>query len=99
MSNRKGMATTLSGGAGAPATVNPIEGGPRICNFPRPRRFKGRGRMATAPSELWRERLTVPAYRVFDAARYASTTSQTIRNWEHPRDGIVSGRDEREGLS
>jgi uncharacterized protein (DUF433 family) len=58
--------------------------------------------MATAPSELWRERLTVPAYRVFEAARYARTTNQTIRNWEHIRDeqsGIVSRRDEGEGLS
>jgi uncharacterized protein (DUF433 family) len=57
---------------------------------------------AVAQAELWRERLTVPAYRVFEAARYARTTNQTIRNWEHIRDdrsGIVSRRDEGEGLS
>lgn len=30
----------------------------------------------------WRRRLTLPAYRVVDAARYAGVTSQTIHNWE-----------------
>jgi uncharacterized protein (DUF433 family) len=99
MPKREDMRASPAGITGAPATGNPIEGGPRICNFPRPRRFKGRGRMTTAPSEFWRERLTVPSYRVFDAARYARTTSQTIRNWEHTREAIVSKRDEGEGLS
>jgi uncharacterized protein (DUF433 family) len=55
-----------------------------------------------AQSALWRERLTAPAYRVFEAARYARTTQQTIGNWERIRDdraGAVTKRSEREGLS
>jgi uncharacterized protein (DUF433 family) len=55
-----------------------------------------------AQSSFWRERLTVPAYRVFEAARYARTTQQTIGNWERIRSnraGAVSKRDQREGLS
>lgn len=58
--------------------------------------------MAAAQSALWRERLTVPAYRVFEAARYAHTSQQTIGNWERLRGnrvGAVSRRGEREGLS
>ena len=58
--------------------------------------------MATASTEFWRERLTVPAYRVFEAARYARTSSQTIGNWEKLRGnhaGAVSTRDDGEGLS
>ena len=35
---------------------------------------------------LWRERLNVPAYRVFEAARYARTSQQTIGNWERVRE-------------
>jgi uncharacterized protein (DUF433 family) len=31
---------------------------------------------------LWRERLTVPAYKVADAARYAGTTTKTVNNWQ-----------------
>jgi uncharacterized protein (DUF433 family) len=30
----------------------------------------------------WRRRLTLPAYQVNEAARYARITSQTIRNWQ-----------------
>ena len=51
---------------------------------------------------LWRERLNVPAYRVFEAARYARTSQQTIGNWERVREnraGAVSTRGERKGLS
>jgi len=51
---------------------------------------------------LWRERLNVPAYRVFEAARYARTSQQTIGNWERIRGnriGAISTRGEREGLS
>jgi uncharacterized protein (DUF433 family) len=58
--------------------------------------------MSSASSTLWRERLAVPAYRVFEAARYARTTQQTIGNWERIRGnrrGAVSTRSEREGLS
>src|SRR3974390_1243557 len=60
-----------------------------------------RGRM-TAPSTLWRERLTVPAYQVGEAAKYAQTTPQTIGNWEKLRGnrrGAVSHRAKRTALS
>lgn len=81
----------------------PVEHQGRICDFPRPgRRGEGRGRMATAKTELWRERLTVPAYRVIEAARYARTSSQTIGNWQHLRGnhgGAISLRDAGDGLS
>jgi uncharacterized protein (DUF433 family) len=57
----------------------------------------------TAPHvEYWRERLTVPAYRVTEAARYARTTKETIGNWQRvrgTRPGAISKRAEREGLS
>jgi uncharacterized protein (DUF433 family) len=36
---------------------------------------------AVRPHEFWRERLSVPNYRVSEAARYAHITDQTIRNW------------------
>lgn len=57
--------------------------------------------MATAHSELWRKRLNVPAYRIMEAARYARTSNQTIRNWEKIRgnSSVVTGRDVREDLS
>jgi uncharacterized protein (DUF433 family) len=58
--------------------------------------------MATAKTELWRERLTVPAYRVFEAARYARTSHQTIGNWQRIRGnhgGAISARDDGEALS
>jgi uncharacterized protein (DUF433 family) len=58
--------------------------------------------MTIAHTAFWRERLTVPAYRVFEAARYARTSPQTIGNWEELRGnkrGVVSARDNREGLS
>src|ERR1700693_2883785 len=35
----------------------------------------------------WKRRLTLPAYQVNEAARYARVTSQTIRNWQSARDG------------
>ena len=56
----------------------------------------------TAPSTLWRERLTVPAYQVGEAAKYAQTTPQTIGNWEKLRGnrrGAVSHRAKRTALS
>jgi uncharacterized protein (DUF433 family) len=57
--------------------------------------------VATAPTELWRERLTAPAYRILEAARYARTSNQTIRNWENLRRGrpVVTSRPDREALS
>lgn len=30
----------------------------------------------------WKRRLTLPAYKVGDAARYAGISSQTILNWQ-----------------
>lgn len=39
----------------------------------------------------WKDRLTVPAYRVKDAARYASTSTKTIGNWQR-LGGAVSRR-------
>jgi uncharacterized protein (DUF433 family) len=41
--------------------------------------------MTTAQTNLWRERLRAPAYRVAEAARYARTTTQTIGNWQRIR--------------
>lgn len=32
----------------------------------------------------WRARLSVPAYRIGDAARYAETSVQTVARWIHP---------------
>jgi uncharacterized protein (DUF433 family) len=57
--------------------------------------------VATAHSELWRKRLNAPAYRIMEAARYARTSNQTIRNWEKIQGNsrIVSPRDLREDLS
>ncbi len=57
--------------------------------------------MTAAQSALWRERLNVPAYRVFEAARYARTSQQTIGNWERLRGdrAAVTKRGEREALS
>jgi uncharacterized protein (DUF433 family) len=57
--------------------------------------------VATAHTELWRKRLSAPAYRIMEAARYARTSNQTIRNWERIRGNhrVVSGRKDREDLS
>lgn len=41
--------------------------------------------MTAAQTNLWRERLRAPAYRVAEAARYARTTTQTIGNWQRIR--------------
>jgi uncharacterized protein (DUF433 family) len=38
--------------------------------------------VSVATSEPWKARLTIPNYRVFDAARYARVSSQTIANWQ-----------------
>jgi uncharacterized protein (DUF433 family) len=56
---------------------------------------------ATAHTELWQKRLSVPAYRIMEAARYARTSNQTIRNWEKIRGNqrVVSRREDREDLS
>lgn len=38
--------------------------------------------MATLHTNLWRERLHLPSYRVVEAARYARTSTQTVNNWQ-----------------
>jgi uncharacterized protein (DUF433 family) len=79
-----------------------VEGRSRICDSARSGgRCRGRRRMTVAHTAFWRERLTVPAYRVFEAALYALTSQTTIGNWEELRGNrrVVSGRDEGEGLS
>ena len=53
----------------------------------------------TAHSELWQKRLAAPAYRIMEAARYARTSNQTIRNWEKIARPVVTKRDAREDLS
>jgi len=80
-----------------------LRGVREYANLPRPG-GRGRvvGRMTATHSTFWRERLTVPAYRVTEAARYAHTSKQTISNWQRihgNRAGVISKRDEREGLS
>jgi uncharacterized protein (DUF433 family) len=57
--------------------------------------------MALAAHQLWTKRLTVPAYPVSEAARYARTTPQTINNWQRNRKyaGIISDRESGTGLS
>jgi uncharacterized protein (DUF433 family) len=58
--------------------------------------------MATAHTELWRQRLNVPTYRVIEAARYARTSTQTIGNWEEIRGNrrsVVTSRKTCESLS
>lgn len=58
-------------------------------------------KLETAHSDLWRKRLTAPSYRIMEAARYARTSNQTIRNWEklHGRSVIAGDREAREALS
>jgi hypothetical protein len=95
-------AMALRKACGKPSNQRPIVSGQRICKFPTHRGRGRRGRaVATAHSELWRKRLNVPAYRIMEAARYARTSNQTIRNWEKIRgnSSVVTGRDDREALS
>lgn len=40
---------------------------------------------ALRPTEFWRDRLKLPTYGVTEAARYAHITSQTVRNWQKPK--------------
>lgn len=50
----------------------------------------------------WVRRLTLPAYKVRDAARYADISGQTIRNWEAsawPSGNILSKREDGAALS
>ena len=53
-------------------------------------------------SELWRERLNVPAYRVGEAATYAGISPATITFWEKQRNSVpsvVRKREKKQGLS
>lgn len=43
--------------------------------------------IAVNDAEPWRRRLTLPAYQVNEAARYAQVTTQTIRNWQKAEGG------------
>lgn len=50
----------------------------------------------------WRRRMTLPAYQVKEAARYAGITSQTILNWQKSTataGAALSARDKGVGLS
>lgn len=61
--------------------------------------------MATLISERgvppWRRRLTLPAYKVGDAARYAGITAKTINNWQEKDDkkSVIAARDSGESLN
>ena len=58
--------------------------------------------IAVGNAEPWRRRLSLPAYQVNDAARYARITTQTIRNWQAEGTGkksAVAHRDKGEALS
>src|SRR6516162_10322790 len=86
-----------------PKNQRPIEKPARMCNVAVTRGRGPRGGMVrTAHTELWRERLNAPAYRIMEAARYARTSNQTIRNWEKIRGNrrtVVTSRANREALS
>ena len=58
--------------------------------------------MATAEMSRWQERLHIPAYRVVEAARYARTSTQTVRHWQKSKNGrarVVSARERGASLS
>jgi uncharacterized protein (DUF433 family) len=53
-------------------------------------------------TELWRERLHLPAYRLGEAATYSKVSPQTVVDWErqyNSRSAVLSRRASREGLS
>jgi len=57
---------------------------------------------AISPGDYWVERLHMPAYRVAEAARYARTTSQTVRNWQkigERRQRVIAPRERGAALS
>jgi uncharacterized protein (DUF433 family) len=50
--------------------------------------------------EPWLARLTIPNYRIKDAARYAEVSTQTIANWHGPdASQLLSEREDRAALS
>jgi uncharacterized protein (DUF433 family) len=53
-------------------------------------------------AENWKRRLSIPAYRIGDAARYARTSAQTIGSWQRIRsDGsrVIGDKEKGEKLS
>lgn len=86
-----------------PKNQRSIEKPERICDVAGRAGARQRGgKVATAHTEYWQDRLTVPAYRIMEAARYARTSNQTIRNWEKLQGNqmtVVTAREEREALS
>lgn len=59
------------------------------------------GVVVRASSEPWKARLTIPNYRVREAARYARVSAQTVANWQSIRGNkvILSRREDRASLS
>lgn len=58
--------------------------------------------IAVGDTPPWRRRLTLPAYQVNEAARYARISQQTIRNWQAREDGdkaAVAHREKGKALS
>ncbi len=55
----------------------------------------------TTKSEMWRDRLTLPAYRVGEAASYVGISPQQVAYWEKSGGSkkALSGRAERAGIS
>ncbi|MEM9360298.1 MAG: hypothetical protein AAGB04_29305 [Pseudomonadota bacterium] len=55
----------------------------------------------TAPTEFWRDRLTLPAYRVGEAATYVGISPSQIAYWEKSggSEKALSGRLSRAGIS
>lgn len=51
--------------------------------------------IAVSAAEPWRRRLTLPAYQVQEAARYANVTPQTIRNWQRDERGRAAALAQR----
>ena len=58
--------------------------------------------ISTDSRDPWIRRLVLPAYQVKDAARYATVTTQTVRNWQHdgnPAGAAIASRKPRASLS
>lgn len=59
--------------------------------------------MATLVSERlddhWRRRLTLPAYQIADAAKYAQISPQTVAAWHKLEAALLKQREERAALS
>lgn len=56
--------------------------------------------IASSQRELWRERLSVPAYAVNEAARYARLSTRTVSDWHKTESwAALSSRSDRAALS